>query len=77
MALDTVPLPEGTVTLLSADLVGSTLINQRLGDEAAATLEREIADLAQAQVEKQRGVVIASAGDGLMVAFQSAAVDDA
>jgi len=64
MAADTVPLPEGTVTLLSTDLVGSTLINQRLGDEAATTLEREIADLAQAQVEKQRGVVITSAGDG-------------
>src|SRR5207244_3133976 len=61
-----------TVTLLATDLVGSTLINQRLGDEAATTLEREIADLAQVQVEKQRGVVITSAGDGLMVAFQSA-----
>jgi predicted ATPase/class 3 adenylate cyclase len=72
MVVDTVPLPEGTVTLLSTDLVGSTLINQRLGDEAATSLEREIADLAQTQVEKQRGVVITSAGDGLMVAFQSA-----
>src|SRR5262245_23635905 len=72
MAADTVPLPEGTVTVLSTDLVGSALLNQRLGDEAATTLEREIAGLAQAQVEKQRGVVITSAGDGLMVAFQSA-----
>ena len=72
MAAASVPLPEGTVTVLSTDLVGSTLINQRLGDEAAGSLEREIADLAQAQVEKQRGVVITSAGDGLMVAFQSA-----
>jgi class 3 adenylate cyclase/tetratricopeptide (TPR) repeat protein len=72
VAADTVPLPEGTVTLLSTDLVGSALLNQRLGDEAATILEREIADLAQAQVEKQRGVVITYAGDGLMVAFQSA-----
>jgi class 3 adenylate cyclase len=72
MTVDTAPLPEGTVTLLSTDLVGSTSLNQRLGDEAAATLEREITELAQAQVEKQRGVVITSAGDGLMVAFQSA-----
>src|SRR5205823_13528800 len=72
MAADTIPLPEGTVTLLSTDLVGSTLLNQRLGDEAATALEREIADLVQVQVEKQRGVVITSAGDGLMDAFQSA-----
>jgi len=35
MAPDTVALPEGTVTALSTDLVGSTLLNQRLGDEAA------------------------------------------
>ncbi len=28
MATDTVPLPEGTVTVLSTDLVGSTALNQ-------------------------------------------------
>lgn len=72
MPAETVALPEGTVTVLSTDLVGSTLLNQRLGDEGAATLEREIAELAQTQIEKQRGVVITYAGDGLMVAFQSA-----
>jgi class 3 adenylate cyclase/tetratricopeptide (TPR) repeat protein len=72
MAGDPIPLPEGTVTVLSTDLVGSTVLNQRLGDEAATTMEREIADLAQVQVEKQRGVVIMHTGDGLMVAFQSA-----
>src|SRR5262245_8741418 len=72
LATGSVPLPEGTVTVLSTDLVGSASLNQRLGDEAATTLEREIGALAQAQVEKQRGVVITYAGDGLMVAFQSA-----
>jgi predicted ATPase/class 3 adenylate cyclase len=72
MATETIPLPEGTVTVLSTDLVGSTVLNQRLGDEAATALEREIADLANAQIEKQRGVMITYAGDGLMVAFQSA-----
>jgi hypothetical protein len=40
MPTDTVALPEGTVTVLSTDLVGSTLLNQRLGDEAATALER-------------------------------------
>src|SRR5205823_2382409 len=39
MAADTVALPEGTVTVLSTDLVGSTLLNQRLGDAAATAVE--------------------------------------
>ena len=72
MPSETVALPEGTVTVLSTDLVGSTLLNQRLGDEAATVVERELAALAQEQVDKQRGVVIKDTGDGLMVAFQSA-----
>jgi predicted ATPase/class 3 adenylate cyclase len=72
MSPEPISLPEGTVTVLSTDLVGSTLLNQRLGDEAATALEREIAELANAQIEKQRGVMITYSGDGLMVAFQSA-----
>jgi len=72
MTPEAVALPEGTVTVLSTDLVGSTVLNQRLGDEAATALEREIAELANIHIEKQRGVMITSAGDGLMVAFQSA-----
>ena len=72
MSPETVSLPEGTVTVLSTDLVGSTLLNQRLGDQAATAVERELAALAQEQVDKQRGVVIKDTGDGLMVAFQSA-----
>lgn len=72
MSPEFVSLPEGTVTVLSIDLVGSTLLNQRLGDAAATALEREIAELANAHIEKQRGVMITYSGDGLMVAFQSA-----
>jgi class 3 adenylate cyclase/tetratricopeptide (TPR) repeat protein len=72
MAAESIPLPEGTVTVLSTDLVGSTVLNQRLGDDVAAALEREIADIANTHIEKQRGVMITYAGDGLMVAFQSA-----
>jgi class 3 adenylate cyclase/tetratricopeptide (TPR) repeat protein len=72
MRPETAALPEGTVTVLSTDLVGSTLLNQRLGDEAATAVERELAALAQEQIDKQRGVVVKDTGDGLMVAFQSA-----
>ena len=50
-------LPEGTVTVLSTDLVGSTALNQRLGDEAATLVEREVEALALEQVEKQRATV--------------------
>src|SRR5438105_3881084 len=64
MSTGPVPLPEGTVTVLSTDLVGSTLLNQRLGDEAATGVERELAALAREQIEKQRGVVIKDTGDG-------------
>lgn len=56
MAAEPTPLPEGTVTVLSTDLVGSTLLNQRLGDEKATAVERDLAALAQEQVDKQRGV---------------------
>ena len=54
----TIALPEGTVTVLSTDLVGSTLLNQRLGDEAATAIERELANLAQEEIDSQRGVVM-------------------
>jgi class 3 adenylate cyclase/tetratricopeptide (TPR) repeat protein len=66
------PLPEGTVTVLFTDLVGSTDLNQRLGDEAANAIEREVERLALEQVEKHRGVLVKDTGDGLMAAFQSA-----
>ncbi len=72
MAEDRALLPEGTVTVLSTDLVGSTALNQRLGDEAATSIEREVETLALEHVERQRGVVVKHTGDGLMVAFQSA-----
>ena len=65
-------LLEGTVTVLSTDLVGSTALNQRLGDRVASAIEREVEALATEQVDKKNGVVIKDTGDGLMVAFQSA-----
>ncbi len=65
-------LPEGTVTVLFTDLVGSTRLNQQLGDEAANALERELERAALEQVEQHRGVVVKDTGDGLMAAFPSA-----
>ena len=65
-------MPEGTVTVLFTDLVGSARLNQRLGDDAANAVEREVERGALEQVEKHRGVVVKDTGDGLMAAFQSA-----
>ena len=66
------PLPEGTVTVLFTDLVGSTELNQELGDEASGAVEREIEHHALELVAKHRGSVVKDTGDGLMAAFQSA-----
>jgi class 3 adenylate cyclase len=62
----------GTVTLLFTDLVGSTELIDRLGDDAGDRLLREhFAILRRAAVE-HGGREVKSLGDGLMVAFQSA-----
>jgi hypothetical protein len=53
MSTETVALPAGTVRLLPTDLVGSALLDQPQGDEAAAALERAIADLTNTQIEKR------------------------
>lgn len=65
-------IPEGTVTVLFTDLVDSTRLNQRLGDESARRIGRQIEELARAAVTAHRGVIIKEMGDGLMAAFASA-----
>src|SRR3954452_13243582 len=66
-----VPL-EGTVTLLFTDLVGSTELLERLGDDRAEELGRaHFAALLDAAVA-HGGHEVKSVGDGLMVAFRSA-----
>jgi hypothetical protein len=45
MSPGTVPLPGGTVAVLSAGLVGSALLNQRLGDEVARGVNEDWAFL--------------------------------
>ena len=72
MVTNTNELPEGTVTVLFTDTVGSTALNQRLGDEASNSLRQEIVALCREQLEKHRGIEVKGTGDGLMLAFQSA-----
>jgi class 3 adenylate cyclase/tetratricopeptide (TPR) repeat protein len=66
------PVPEGTVTVMCTDLVGSTPLNQKFGDVAATAIQSEIGRRSSEQVVKHRGVVFKDTGDGLIAAFQSA-----
>ena len=63
---------EGTVTLLFTDLVGSTEILSRIGDDAAETVRRAHFQLLRDAVAARGGQEVKNLGDGLMVAFASA-----
>ena len=64
-------LPAGpsTLTLLFTDLVSSTELRSRLGDEQADRLRREHDDIVARAVERSDGVVVKGLGDGSMAAF--------
>jgi class 3 adenylate cyclase len=62
----------GTVTLLFTDLVGSSELIQRLGDDAADRVRRRYFRLLRDSVQRCGGNEVKSLGDGLMVAFPSA-----
>jgi class 3 adenylate cyclase len=63
--------PEGIVTILFTDVVESTRLRQRLGDDAAQELFREHNRILRAQMEKHGGFEVKTYGDGFMVAFAS------
>jgi DNA-binding NarL/FixJ family response regulator/class 3 adenylate cyclase len=60
------------VTILFTDLVGSAMLFDRHGDEAADAIRREHFALLRRAVEEHGGREIKSMGDGLMVVFASA-----
>ena len=61
-----------TTTFLFTDLVGSTDILDRVGDDAAASLQRVHFGLLRDVVNKYGGHEVKNLGDGLMVTFASA-----
>jgi class 3 adenylate cyclase len=65
-------LPAGTVTLLFTDLVASTELIERVGDDEAAELRRAHFRLLRDVVAARGGREVKSLGDGLMVVFGSA-----
>jgi class 3 adenylate cyclase/tetratricopeptide (TPR) repeat protein len=62
----------GTVTLLFTDLVGSTELLDRLGDEAAERLRGDHFRVLREAVGAHGGHEVKSLGDGLMVVFPGA-----
>ncbi|HEV8623086.1 MAG TPA: AAA family ATPase [Acidimicrobiia bacterium] len=65
--------PSGLVTILFTDLVGSTELLARAGDERVQRIFRAHHDLLAQAAVAHRGQEVKWLGDGLMVAFPSAA----
>ena len=57
------------VTVLFTDMVGFTHFSERAGEEAAFTLMQSLAQLMEAAVRDQGGVVHGFTGDGIMAVF--------
>ena len=64
--------PDGTVTLFFSDIEGSTELNAQLGDDAFVKVLTAHDALVRSRVERHRGQVVKTAGDGFMVAFRDA-----
>jgi class 3 adenylate cyclase len=64
--------PDGTVTLMFSDIEDSTVLTERLGDNAWQELLGRHNALIRQQVKAHDGYEVKTMGDGFMVAFQSA-----
>ncbi len=64
--------PDGTVTLLFTDIVGSTPLNERLGDQRWMELLKEHNGIVRERVSAHQGYEVKTEGDGFMLAFSSA-----
>ena len=63
--------PEGIITVLFTDIVGSAALKTAQGDAAAQDLVRAHFDLLRQQIDTHRGREIKTLGDGLMATFVS------
>jgi len=68
-AISRVAGPDGTVTLLFSDIEDSTSLNEQLGDKGWVRLLDVHDELVHRLVDKERGHVVKSQGDGFMIAF--------
>ena len=63
---------EMTVTIMFTDVVGSTAMNQRLGDQKTRQVMRAHDELIRNHTRNHSGVEVKSMGDGFMLTFPSA-----
>jgi adenylate cyclase len=63
---------EGRVTLVFSDIEDSTPLNERLGDDTWVRVLAAHDALVRSRVERYRGQVVKSFGDGFMIAFRDA-----
>ena len=68
----TMAAADGTVTLFFSDIEDSTALNDRLGDEAWVKVLAAHDTLLRSRIDRYRGQVVKTAGDGFMVAFRDA-----
>ncbi len=66
------PRPEGTVTIVFTDVVGSTRLVSRLGDHGAHELFDRHRRSVRAIAERHHGHEVSLQGDGFMLAFSGA-----
>ena len=66
------PAKSTTATILVTDMVGSTALRVRLGEERADELRRVHDELLTVRVEANHGQVLKGQGDGLVAAFPAA-----
>ncbi len=64
--------PDGTVTIMFSDIEDSTILTERLGDQAWMALLQKHNDLIRTQLRAHGGFEVKTIGDGFMVAFQGA-----
>ncbi len=66
--------PEGTVTILFADIADSTLLTEKLSDDSFRALARELEDSLRKVIAENDGKIVEGKllGDGVMAVFKSA-----
>lgn len=70
--IDRLAADDGTVSILFTDIEGSTTLNTELGDEAFVAQLIAHDTMVRAHVERYRGHIVKSQGDGFMVVFTKA-----
>ena len=66
-------IESGTWSVLFTDIVGSTEVRSRLGDDAADVLFSRLDAAVSSAIDAHQGVLVKGLGDGHMAAFRGAA----